>query len=478
MRSACSSSTSRRVACPPPRSSASSTTCAGLREQGTADRLCEPSPRRGLRPGRRCHRPARRAARLDRAGHRDDAAPADPPHDRPRPAPVAPPGGTTPGPVRLSCRGLTTADDSCRDITLDGARRRGSRAVRPDRRGPQRMGAGAVRPAPDRFRRGVGRWGRGPAPLGPGQMAARGSPMSPKIGSARDCACGLSVRANAVLAMLRRLATLGWLLPAREKALRSRILARLDVRLRSAEQPVGTLVGRQPAKGRRRPLAGATPRVLILDEPTRGVDVGAREEIYAAGPPGGRRGPGRRPHLVGLAGGTAARRPDRRVPLGPTRGRVDAGVSPGRGRCRGAAPRRGRGDRHGVARSRLAQLGAPCPMGWAWRRSWWRCSSCCSCCTGQFLQPATLRGLAVDAALLSFCALAARWSCSPAGWTSRWVRSWPCRPGVAGQLWETRLPAAAGAAGRRWHRRGGRGAQRGPVARRRGSTRSWSRSGR
>ena len=56
---------------------------------------------------------------------------------------------------------------------------------------------------------------------------------------------------------------------------------RLRVKTPSLAQPVGLLSGGNQQKVVLGKWLARTPRVLILDEPTRGVDVGARSEIYA-----------------------------------------------------------------------------------------------------------------------------------------------------------------------------------------------------
>jgi len=58
-------------------------------------------------------------------------------------------------------------------------------------------------------------------------------------------------------------------------------IAKLRVRTPSAEQVVGLLSGGNQQKVVFGKWLARGPRVLILDEPTRGVDVGAKTEIYA-----------------------------------------------------------------------------------------------------------------------------------------------------------------------------------------------------
>jgi ribose transport system ATP-binding protein len=66
-----------------------------------------------------------------------------------------------------------------------------------------------------------------------------------------------------------------------EAALHRTWIDRLRVRTPSAAQPVGLLSGGNQQKVVYGKWLARDPRVLVLDEPTRGVDVGAKAEIYA-----------------------------------------------------------------------------------------------------------------------------------------------------------------------------------------------------
>lgn len=90
----------------------------------------------------------------------------------------------------------------------------------------------------------------------------------------------LSVQANLTLLVLRSLSRLGLAQPRAERTMAEQMRDTLQIRLRSLSQPVATLSGGNQQKVVLGSRLLARPRVLVLQEPTRGVDVGARFEIH------------------------------------------------------------------------------------------------------------------------------------------------------------------------------------------------------
>ena len=91
----------------------------------------------------------------------------------------------------------------------------------------------------------------------------------------------MSVRANVTLGSLRRVAgALGILRTRAEDALARPAVESLGVRARSLAQPVRELSGGNQQKVLLGRALLHDPAVLLLDEPTRGVDVGARDEVH------------------------------------------------------------------------------------------------------------------------------------------------------------------------------------------------------
>jgi len=90
----------------------------------------------------------------------------------------------------------------------------------------------------------------------------------------------LAVRKNISLARLGDVSRFGWMNPARERSVAGRYIELLSVRCSSAEQTVGELSGGNQQKVVIAKWMFRNCDILIFDEPTRGIDVGAKFEIY------------------------------------------------------------------------------------------------------------------------------------------------------------------------------------------------------
>ena len=153
-------------------------------------------------------------------------------------------------------------------------------------------------PGPRRFRRG-GRWGRSrpssgcgpPAPAPSGSMAARsisanpatpsgpGSASWPRTGAPRTSCRTCRSRRTCCWPISARIAASGVAMRREGGAAapqEARPAGRAPARRQHAQ-----FLGRHAAEDHPRPLAAAGAQDLILDEPTKGVDIGTRASIYA-----------------------------------------------------------------------------------------------------------------------------------------------------------------------------------------------------
>lgn len=89
-----------------------------------------------------------------------------------------------------------------------------------------------------------------------------------------------TVRGNSTLAAMRRVSRGGWIQGAHERREATELAQRLGVRCRDVEQSVAELSGGNQQKVVVAKWLFTDGRVLIFDEPTRGIDVGAKFELY------------------------------------------------------------------------------------------------------------------------------------------------------------------------------------------------------
>ncbi|SEF90123.1 monosaccharide ABC transporter ATP-binding protein, CUT2 family [Actinacidiphila yanglinensis] len=122
--------------------------------------------------------------------------------------------------------------------------------------------------------------GRDFRPRHPADAVAAGVGLVPEDRKVQSLLPAHSVRWNVTLSTLRRISRRGVLWPGADKAHAAGIIDDLGVRLHSQEQLISDLSGGNQQKAVFGRWLAAQPKLLLLDEPTRGVDVGAKAEIY------------------------------------------------------------------------------------------------------------------------------------------------------------------------------------------------------
>jgi erythritol transport system ATP-binding protein len=90
----------------------------------------------------------------------------------------------------------------------------------------------------------------------------------------------LSVAHNMVLASLKRYLSRFWLASSKERSAVEAMIRDLSIRVASPDSPITSLSGGNQQKVVVAKGLLTLPRVLMLDEPTRGIDVGAKSEIF------------------------------------------------------------------------------------------------------------------------------------------------------------------------------------------------------
>jgi rhamnose transport system ATP-binding protein len=114
----------------------------------------------------------------------------------------------------------------------------------------------------------------------PPEAIARGIALWPEDRRRHGIILEMSVAANITLASHRRIFPGTWLRPAAERALALAFMRELGVRAAGPEAPAHSLSGGNQQKTALARWLATKPEVLLLDEPTQGVDVGAKAEIH------------------------------------------------------------------------------------------------------------------------------------------------------------------------------------------------------
>jgi ribose transport system ATP-binding protein len=114
----------------------------------------------------------------------------------------------------------------------------------------------------------------------PAEAIKAGLALVPEDRKKDGLVLGLNVKTNISLATLNEIEAAGLLNNRKEVALAKKYIGDLQIKTPSEKQPAGNLSGGNQQKIVLAKWLATKPKVLMLDEPTRGIDINAKNEIY------------------------------------------------------------------------------------------------------------------------------------------------------------------------------------------------------
>jgi ABC-type sugar transport system ATPase subunit len=114
----------------------------------------------------------------------------------------------------------------------------------------------------------------------PQKAIQAGVAMAPEDRKGQGLLSSLTVRENITLPILRRFRRFFAISERREEEAAQRMIEALSIKVTGSGQIVSQLSGGNQQKVVLAKCLSSAPKVLMLDEPTRGIDVGAKFEIY------------------------------------------------------------------------------------------------------------------------------------------------------------------------------------------------------
>ena len=114
----------------------------------------------------------------------------------------------------------------------------------------------------------------------PTQAFAMSIGLLPEDRKRQGIALGLPIRDNITLPILKRISKISFINNKKEKGICAKLVKELSIKLNSIMQPAKSLSGGNQQKVVLAKILASKCDILIIDEPTRGIDIGAKQEIY------------------------------------------------------------------------------------------------------------------------------------------------------------------------------------------------------